>query len=897
MMRIDVVAEPRAETDSSEITLGAGASSLDETLAVSGAPSKDSPLHAGDTVGRLIVLSKLGAGGMGIVYAAYDPELDRKVALKMLLGRGSRDAEGRTRLLREAQALAKFSHPEIVAIHDVGEHRTGVYLAMEFVEGRTLAAWAKQTARRWQDVLAVMLAAGRGVAAAHAAGLVHRDLKPDNIMVGDDGRVRVMDFGLTRPQGEIANDRVRETKASATLPTTPLTTPLTQHGNLVGTPSYMAPEQFAQAEVTAASDQFAFCVTLWELLFHERPYTGQSVMELAANVTEGRMQQPAKTRRVPAWLRRVVERGLRRDPQQRWPSMTALLHALERGQSRVRTRVLLVSAALLLAVLAGLFGYARQQEQRRIAACEADGAAIDGVWNDEAKTRVREGLAATELTYVEAGAERAIARLDVIAQSWKQHRTAACLNTEIEHRWDAAKLDRAMWCLDDRRFEFESLVAELEHAEPALAARAVQAAGSLQDPSTCVDEVVLANQPQPPLDSSREHVIEVRAELARVRTLRAAGKFDDALALVRAARTRAEALAWIPLVADARAYEGVLLSKTGDYPAAEAALADAYTQASKTSAWGVAADAATELIFVVGYLQARTDAGAVWTRNAEIASGFAGDPLQLRESRRLNNAAAVHFTAGRLLEARELWQQGLVIDEAVRGPRHENVANVLGNLGAVAEQLGEHEQAKALFERGVAINEATLGPDHPDVAINLSNLGVVCSNMGDAKRAKQLHERALQIRERALAPDHPLIATNLHNLSAVELELGFYVSAKGMEERAIEIMEARFGSNHVELASSLANLANIELGQQRPRAALVALERALAIYDAHEGVQNYENEARFLFAKTSLAAGGDRTRALAEAEKAREGLASADRDDFADDLAEVRAWLAEQGKL
>ena len=246
-------AGPEASTD----TLAAAPSGLDHTLAAGESAARAKrQLGRGDVVGRYVVLAKLGAGGMGVVYAAYDPELDRKVAVKTLLtdpSGASMATDGRARLLREAQALAKFSHPEIVAVHDVGEYEAGVWLAMEFVDGRTLGAWAREHARSWREVLDVMLAAGRGVSAAHAVGLVHRDLKPDNIMIGNDGRVRVMDFGLTRAQAEI---ELQIPDAASMSRSERLVDPLTQHGSLVGTPAYMAPEQFSGADVTAAADQF-----------------------------------------------------------------------------------------------------------------------------------------------------------------------------------------------------------------------------------------------------------------------------------------------------------------------------------------------------------------------------------------------------------------------------------------------------------------------------------------------------------------------------------------------------------------------------------------------------------------------------------------------------------------
>src|SRR5690349_17448959 len=189
----------------------------------------------GDTVGRFVVLQRLGEGGMGVVYTAYDPELDRKVAIKLLKSA----EEGHARLLREAQAMARLQHPNVIAVHDVGTlPGNRVFVAMELVAGATLRGWLKAAPRAWREVIAIMRQAGVGLAAAHDAGLVHRDFKPDNVLVGDDGRVRVMDFGLARLGA--ADPEL----SSGSHDTGPLSTPLTMAGTVVGTPAYMAPELF-----------------------------------------------------------------------------------------------------------------------------------------------------------------------------------------------------------------------------------------------------------------------------------------------------------------------------------------------------------------------------------------------------------------------------------------------------------------------------------------------------------------------------------------------------------------------------------------------------------------------------------------------------------------------------
>ncbi|HYO70315.1 MAG TPA: serine/threonine-protein kinase [Archangium sp.] len=221
-------------------------------------PPPEEVLPRGALVGRYMVLEKLGAGGMGVVYAAYDPELDRKLALK-LLHPGSDPVEksgGQARLMREAQAMARLAHPNVISLFDVGVWSGRVFIAMELVEGPSLRDWLKQASHSWREVVEVFIAAGRGLAAAHAAGLVHRDFKPDNVLLGREGRVRVLDFGLARP----ASATEESLAMPAELPlsergSSPLDTPLTRVGLVIGTPAYMAPELYSGGVFDARSDQ------------------------------------------------------------------------------------------------------------------------------------------------------------------------------------------------------------------------------------------------------------------------------------------------------------------------------------------------------------------------------------------------------------------------------------------------------------------------------------------------------------------------------------------------------------------------------------------------------------------------------------------------------------------
>ncbi len=278
-----------------------------------------SGLAPGATVGRYVILNLVGRGGMGEVYAAYDPQLDRKVALKLLHETAARAAAARTareRLLREAKAIARLSHPNVVVVHDAGAiedplHGDRVFLAMEFIEGETLAAWLAAAPRSWSEIRDVFSAAGEGLAAAHEAGLVHRDFKPQNVMVGRDGSVRVMDFGLASDSSVVeagAAASLDFAKAAAT--PTSQTVALTGTGVLLGTPLYMAPEQFLAHATDARTDQFSFCVALHEALYGERPFPSPSLSALLEAVVNGRVREPNQKTRAPSFLRKLLLRGL-----------------------------------------------------------------------------------------------------------------------------------------------------------------------------------------------------------------------------------------------------------------------------------------------------------------------------------------------------------------------------------------------------------------------------------------------------------------------------------------------------------------------------------------------------------------------------------------------------------
>lgn len=313
-----------------------------------------------ETIGRYEVLGRIGSGGMGVIYAALDKSLGRKVAVKLLNPTGGQHRDARERLLREAQALARLSHPSVVHVYEVGEYEDQVFVAMEFVEGTTLRQWQSSAERSWRSILAAYKAAAEGLAAGHGAGIVHRDFKPDNVLVRLDGEVRVIDFGLARTEAEVP----RSSGETGKLPVDS-DLALTKTGTLMGTPAYMAPEQYKGDTADARTDQFAFCVALYEALYGYRPFAGTTIHRLAANVLRGNVESPPRYTDVPERMMRVLLRGLEVDPIERYDDMGALLSDLPSERSRVWLVLLGVLGVLVVIAAAAAGGWAWREELRR----------------------------------------------------------------------------------------------------------------------------------------------------------------------------------------------------------------------------------------------------------------------------------------------------------------------------------------------------------------------------------------------------------------------------------------------------------------------------------------------------------------------------------------------------
>jgi tetratricopeptide (TPR) repeat protein/predicted Ser/Thr protein kinase len=816
---------------------------LRDNRAVSDASQSEATPPIGSRMGRYVVLSTLGMGAMGVVLAAYDPDLDRKAALKLMRPRGSRTAVAQARLAREAQALAKLNHPNVVTIYDVGMHQGQVFVAMEFVAGMTLREWMA-TPRRWQDVVRVFAAAGRGLAAAHEVGLVHRDFKPENVMIDARERVRVMDFGLARglddataedSSVEMARAQLEpdDPDAISALRSTSLADPLTRTDALVGTPAYMAPEQWLRLDTTPHTDQFSFCVALDEALHGRHPFGGVALEARARAVLRSEIVPPPRTSKVPSHVRRVVLRGLARRASERYPSMHALLDALA-DDPRIRWRRR--GLATLAVALPLASGWALWQASTRPPAaelCSGGQAQLDTVWNETRKTGLRASLERTGLGYAADTAQRVEQRLDAYTLRWVAAHRDAC---EAHQRGEQSGtlLDARMRCLDERLQHVEATVEILSEANPDIVRKAIEAVAGLPSLERCADAPVLLAELPPPDDPElARRVAALDEQLIAAETARRTGEYERGRTLAQPVIDAAQELDAEPLRARAWLIAGKLDSALGDYAAAEQLLTKAYRAALGLGMRLEAAEAAAMLVAVVGDRLAKHEAGRTWAESAEPLARAAASPDAL--ARYLNNIGNLDKSEGKYEQARVHHEQALALREQTLGPDHPQVGSSLINLGTVADAEGHYELARDYYTRALAIWERALGPDHPDLAAPLNNLGQAAYAQGKYEQARTYHERGLAIHEQAFGPDHPDVAGSLTNLGNVAKSQGDYAEARTHHERALAIWERALGPDHPSVATSLTNLGNLALLEHDHARARAQHERALAILEAALG--------------------------------------------------------------
>ncbi|MBX7082600.1 MAG: serine/threonine-protein kinase [Nannocystaceae bacterium] len=784
----------------------------------------DVTIAVGTVIGRYVVTSRVGQGGMGVVVAAYDPQLDRRVAIKLMrASRADRLEREARRLQREAMAMARMTHPNVITVHDVGEHAGRIYIAMELVEGDTLTT-RLQARPPWPVVLELLTQAGRGLAAAHARGLVHRDFKPDNVMVGHDGRVRVMDFGLahdSRPATEPASVDGGELPPPGSIAhSIP-----THAGRIAGTPGYIAPELHRGLPADARSDQFAFGVVLFEALCGTRPFDGDNAFELAAATMAGTIREEPLDRAAPAWLRQVVRRTLASDPAARFPTMDAVLEALAHGGRRGRARRRWAALAGVGAIAAGVAAAVVVPQQRARARCEREGAEIDASWNDS----VRERASAAILTHASEPARaswaKAEAWLDRYAAQWRTTRTEVCLATAVEGLRSEALRDRAVACLEQRRRTFEGLLTWLV-SDAGRAATAVTAASGLPAIDPCTDDAALARE-QAEVDD-----VGARERLREAVAASLVGDDQGRVAAARQAVTAAAAAGASVVEVEARLELAAGLAALDEFDEAVAQCEQAFYLAGRTGDDRAAAAAAARAAAIGGFDRHEPAIAQRWLPLADMALARVRSHDSPAVADILHDLGRAESASGHY-DAAERWlAQAREIDERELDADHPAVASVLIDLAVVALERGNFDEAELVTRQALARFEAAYGSDHPRIAGALNNLGNAYDARGEYRRALELYQQAAAQWQRSEGEDSANSARVWVNIANQHYHLGEIPQAIAMGRRALAAVERSFGNDSAAVATALNNLANYVASDGDFDAAKALLERALAIREA-----------------------------------------------------------------
>lgn len=937
---------PLADTDP---VSGATTNEADSATVVVGTSSGTSDRESlaaliGTRLGRYLVIEELGRGGMGLVLRAYDPTLQREVALK-LVRTDKLDASTQARLVREARAMAKIAHPNVVAVYDVeiDEVDDRVIVVMEYVEGRTLRQWLDAGRRTRAEIIEAFVAAGRGLAAAHAEQLLHRDFKPENVLVGVDDRVRVTDFGLARATetGSLdegldmdAPSSGRSTGSGRHAGTTGggMSDALTAAGAVMGTPVYMAPEQFSGEELDPRADQYAFCVALWWALSGAWPFSERDYTAMAAAKRAGPPRWPGEVA-VPRHIADALRRGLRADPAERWPTVPALLAELQRDPGQRRRRALMVGA--LATAGFGVWGWQRLERASVERACAEEGARISEVYDEARADRIASAFAATEISYASDTWNRSREHLGHYTAAWSDMRQRVCEQAELDRTLPPDLARAATACLDEHRDSLDAFLEQLETPDAMAIARAASASASLPALQPCEDPARLRLRQDPPTDPAvRDGVRALQARLSQAAAARATGRYEQARAESEAVLAEAIALPWAPLVPEAKLAVGNATTALARYDEARLLFEEVFFDAASTGRDELAMSAASALTFTVGRDLARHDDGLEWGRLAQAFAARLGLHDEADVAMVLSNLAAVHNSRGDYEEAQALAERALSIWEEALGPDHPQVAMALNNLALDLHNRGEYEAARPLEERALAIWEVALGPEHPHVAMALNNLGNTLHSQGDLARAQALHERALAVREAALGAEHPAVAASLANLgNALHLQ-GQSEAARERFERALSIWEKALGPEHPDLVGVLSNIGIVLASQHANERARELFERAIALGEKTLGPEHPEvarplsqlgmlhvelgapdlaieplgradaiftkafgsdhpdvASARFFLARAMWDAGRDRSRSLELAIAVRDIYRTAG-EPAAADLADVERWLA-----
>ncbi|HEY4060097.1 MAG TPA: serine/threonine-protein kinase, partial [Kofleriaceae bacterium] len=658
------------------------------------APESDEKLVAAKDVRlgeRYEVKQLLGRGGMGAVYLARDRTLGRDVAVKL-----HRAGSGSDRLQREAIAMAKLAHPNVVTVYEVASYEDRLYVAMEYVKGGTLMTWLKASTRTWQEIVEMLLATGEGLVAAHAAELVHRDFKPENVLIGEDGRPRVGDFGIAHVANR-ASDKI--ISVSTTGDSDP-STPLTMTGAVMGTPAYMAPEQIVGEDVDARADQFAFCVVAWEALYGKRPFRGSSLPAIAAAIALQRLERTSKY--VPPHVSSVIERGLAQESKDRYPDMRALLGALRSTVDRgPRRRKIAIIASVPLAIGATIAAmYASRAAAPATDPCAGGSEQLAGAWDSSVGDKMKTAFTTAR---PKDGAEiygRVANTLDGYAKAWVDEHHDACRATRVLGAQSDSIYDLRTSCLDEKRTELASLAKGLIEAPSAGVVAAPRTVLGLSSTSACRDIRALTAPVRPPDAAVRAQVDEMKKQIADAKAQRLLGKLEPALTLAKSIVTKATALNYRPLEAEALLVVGDLEDRMGDTAAALKDTEQAIVAANAGNAKLVAAEAWSGMAWMLTKSDRDFDRAMLAVQmGAAAIESVGGNPMLSAEL--THYEGLILETKKRFPEAKKKYDEALAQFEQLHDDAKLSI--ILNDVGGLQRKMGDLDGSRKTLQRALDI--------------------------------------------------------------------------------------------------------------------------------------------------------------------------------------------------
>ncbi|MBL8923269.1 MAG: serine/threonine protein kinase [Myxococcaceae bacterium] len=802
-------------------------------------------LAPGTLIGRYRVERVRGVGGMGVVYEATDPQLARKVALKFLR---HATAASTSQVLQEAQALARISHPNVVPVFDVGTHDGHVFLAMEFIEGATLADWLASSPRA-EDVLAAFLQAGEGLVAAHDAGLVHRDFKPANVLRRSDGRVFVTDFGLAV---------VKEARGDDGL------------GGRPGTPAYMAPEQLAGRPVDARADQFSFCASLAEALTRVRPFAGDTPRARLEAIERGALGLDLK--QVPLGVGPALRRGLMATPDERFPDMRAVLAAL-RPRARSRAGVMLAITVVALAV--ALAGYAVS----RPAPCVPGADRLATTWSAEVRAAVRQAISRPAKPWSADLASTLTSALDGWASTWSRSYDDACAATHVRHEQSERLLDLRMACLERRRVEFAAVTSALASLDEKSADTASTLVRGLRSVSACEDARRLESTAQTLSERGRLEAQALQPRVSQLKVLHDSGRLADGWALAEPLLATLGSVEALSVQAEGWFWAGSLQLKLGQPAKARELLQKALTTASVNHDDELIIRSLCQLLEVAS---SRLHDVALSKEYRELlAVARAREPLEHElEAIIENQLGLAAFTEGELPKALAHFRAARDHYSHVTGPSAKNALRTINNAAVILSHLGKPDEALPELQAVRTLIAAELGEAHHEVGRAEVNIGVMFNDLKRFDEALPHFAAAQKNFERAYGPSHVELAAVHNNLGDTWLGLDRPADALKAFEQALSIREAALGPDHLKLAGDLVGIGAALLALHREADAVKPLERALTLRAGDAANPGELGKVEVLLARTQDA-GALRRRALLDS--ARRHL-EAGGDDYAGDL-------------